>query len=110
MTQRSMDVKRLECVCCEIEDVPQPSPTEAHHLNLDGHAGQKRLGDEYQIPICGWHHRAVRRMGMGCDAMTRLYGPSLALDSKQFHFAYGSDMELHAATQHKLARLEPAIA
>ncbi len=110
MSTHSLLVKRLACIACEIEDVPQPNPTEAHHLNLDGHAGQKRLGDEYQIPLCGWHHRSVRPVGMNYEVMTHMYGPSLALDSKQFHFAYGKDMDLLAATKHKLAQLLPATA
>lgn len=110
MSARSMDVKRLCCLACEIEDLPQPSPTEAHHQNAGGHAGQKRLGDEYQVPLCGWHHRGVRPVGMSSDAMTHIYGPSLALDSKQFRFAYGDDTAQRAATNHKLAQLEPEVA
>jgi hypothetical protein len=105
-----MLVKQLQCVACEIEDIDQPNQTEAHHLNLGGFAGQKRLGDDCQIPLCGWHHRADAPIGMTKTAMTHLYGPSLALDSKQFRFAYGTDQELLAATNHKLARLAPATA
>lgn len=105
MSAHSLLVKQLPCICCEIEDVSQPNPTEAHHLNEGGHAGQRRRGDEYQIPLCQWHHRGVRPVGMTRDAMSHLYGPSLALDSKQYHFAYGSDDELLAMTNAKLARL-----
>jgi hypothetical protein len=110
MSAHSLQVKRLCCIACEIEDVNQPNPTEAHHLNEGGHAGQKRRGDEFQIPLCQWHHRAVRPVGMNRDTMTHLYGPSLALDSKQFRFAYGDDDSLLALTQHKLAQLEPEVA
>ncbi len=110
MSARSMLVKQLPCCACEIEDVHQPNPTEAHHLNLGGHAGQKRLGDKYQIPLCQWHHRSARPVGMTIDAMTGLYGPSLATDSRQFRFAYGTDDVLLAATNHKLAQLLPASA
>lgn len=110
MSAHSLQVKRLPCLACEIEDVSQPSPTEAHHLNEGGHAGQKRRGDEYQIPLCQWHHRGVAPRGMTRDVMTHLYGPSLALDSKQFRFSYGRDDDLLATTQHKLARLEPEVA
>ena len=110
MSAHSLKVKRLRCLACEIEDVNQPSPTEAHHLTLGGLAGQKRRGDEFQIPLCSWHHRAVRPVGMTRELMTRLYGPSLALDSKQFRFAYGDDDSLLAITQHNLARLETEVA
>jgi len=42
---------------------------------------------------------------MNNDAMTHEYGPSLALDSKQFRFAYGSDDSLLQLTNIKLERL-----
>lgn len=108
MTERSLLVKQLECLPCSIENVPQPFPTEAHHLNMFGLAGQKRRGDAYQIPCCGWHHRALRLPRMTNDGMTAIYGPSLALDSKQFRFAYGTDDQLLALTNTKLAHLVPA--
>lgn len=110
MSANSLQVKRLPCLACEIEDVSQPNKTEAHHLNEGGHAGQKRRGDEFQIPLCQWHHRGVRPVGMSREVMTHLYGPSLALDSKQFRFAYGDDDSLLAITKHKLAQLEPEVA
>lgn len=110
MSAHSLQVKRLRCLACEIEDVSQPNKTEAHHLNEGGHAGQKRRGDEFQIPLCQWHHRGVAPRGMNREVMTHLYGPSLAHDSKQFHFSYGRDDDLWATTQSKLARLEPEVA
>ncbi len=110
MRAHSLQVKRLPCLACEIEDVPQPNPTEAHHQNSGGHAGQKRVGDHAQVPLCGWHHRGVRPVGMSCDAMTHLYGPSLALDSRQFRLAYGDDQAQLARTNTMLATLEPASA
>ncbi len=110
MSARSMDVRRLPCLACEQEGVEQPSPTESHHQNLDQHAGQKRLGDHAQVPLCGWHHRAVRPVGMSYDTMTGLYGPSLSLDPIQFREAYGSDAVQRANTDAQLARLLPATA
>lgn len=110
MTERSRLVKLLRCLPCEIEDVQQPFPTEAHHLNFDGKAGQKRRGDEFQIPCCSWHHRALVPYRMSRDAMTHLYGPSLALDSRQFRASYGTDDHLLALTNHKLEQLLPVTA
>jgi hypothetical protein len=100
----------LRCLPCEIEDVQQPFPTTEHHLNLGGNAGQKRRGDDYSIPACEWHHQGKLLPGMTRDAMCHLYGPSLAVNSRQFRFAYGSDDSLLQITNAKLARLEPAIA
>lgn len=110
MSAHSLQVKRLRCLACEIEGVSQPNPTEAHHLNAGGRAGQKRRGDEYQIPLCQWHHRGVAPRGVTRDVMTHMYGPSLAHDSKQFRFAYGDDEQLLLATQARLARLLPESA
>lgn len=110
MTSRSMLIKRLRCIACTIEGVDQPNPTEAHHCNEGGHAGQKRRGDDAQLPLCGWHHRAVRPVGMSCDAMTHIYGPSLALDSKQFRFAYGQDDVLLIPVNRDVAQLLPETA
>ncbi len=110
MSAHSMLVKRLACIACEIEDVPQPSPTEAHHCNVGGLAGQKRRGDAYQLPLCAFHHRGEPPAGMNKSEATYEYGPSLALDSKQFRFAYGTDDQLLALVELKLARLEPATA
>jgi hypothetical protein len=109
MSARSLQVKRLPCVACEIEEVAQPLPTEEHHLNGGGQAGQKRRGDDFSIPLCKWHHQARRPLGMSTDAMTHLYGPSLK-DSRQFRLAYGSDDALLARTNFKLETLEPATA
>lgn len=110
MSIRSGFVRMLPCLPCEIEQVQQPLPTTEHHLNSDGNAGQKRRGDDYSIPACQWHHQAYRLPGMSNDQMTHKYGPSLALDSRQFRSVYGSDDQLLALTNFKLARLEPAIA
>ena len=110
MSASSMLVKQLECLPCTIEDVPQPFPTEAHHCNLGGLAGQVRRGDEFQIPLCGWHHRGLLKPRMSRDGMTELYGPSLVTDSRQFHFSYGSDDQMVANTNAKIARLLPVTA
>jgi hypothetical protein len=104
LSARSLLVRQLECLPCEIEQVAQPFATESHHLNAGGHAGQKRRGDAYQIPCCGWHHRALLLPGMSRDTMTHAYGPSLATDSRQFRFSYGSDDQLLALTNERLKR------
>lgn len=110
MSARSPLVRMLPCIACSIEGVPQPFRTESHHLNAGGHAGQKRRGDEYQIPLEAWHHRGQLLPGMTRDQMTHRFGPSLVHDSKQFRFAYGSDDQLLALTNTKLAQLVPEIA
>jgi hypothetical protein len=105
MSAHSLRVKELACLACEIEGVQQPSITESHHQNLGGLAGQKRLGDTFQIPLCGWHHRGEPPRNVTKSEATYIFGPSLACDSKQFRFCYGTDDQLLALTNDKLRRL-----
>lgn len=102
MSERSRLVKMLPCIACEIEGVQQPSPTEAHHLNLGGKAGQKRLGDDCQIPLCAWHHRGDPPRNVTAGEAAYYLGPSLARDSKLFRFTYGSDAQLLETTNYNL--------
>ena len=96
MSKRSELVRALPCIACAISVCPQPNATEEHHLNLAGKAGQKRRGDEYSIPLCGWHHRGE---SPHFTTLARLhYGPSLALHSKEFRKVYGCDDELLTKT------------
>lgn len=113
MSERSLLVKQLACIACEIEGInpeKQCGCTESHHLNLDGKAGQKRRGDAFQIPLGAWHHRGVRLPGWSIEQMTHKFGPSLVTDSRQFRFSYGTDDQLLALTNSKLERLVPATA
>jgi hypothetical protein len=110
MSAHSLLVKQLECIACEIEGVRQATPTEAHHCNVGGKAGQKRRGDAYQLPLCAHHHRGEPPPGMSKTQAVHKYGPSLALDSRQFRFAYGSDDQLLALTNTKLESLCPTTA
>lgn len=105
VSERSKLVKMLPCIACEQEGVQQPSPTEAHHLNLGGKAGQKRLGDDFQIPLCAWHHRGEPPRNVTTSESTYTFGPSLARDSKMFRFTYGQDSQLLALTIEKLRRI-----
>jgi hypothetical protein len=88
----------------------QCGPTQEHHLNLGGNAGQKRRGDEFSIPLGPWHHVGEPPRGMTKADAAIKFGPSLALQSRQFRAAYGSDDELLAVTNAKLAALEPEVA
>ncbi len=83
-------LKCMRCVCCQIECVLQPNPTTAHHLL----SGGRRRGHRQSIPLCEWHHQAVRVPDMSVPAMTANFGPSLANGSKPFHARYGTDDSL----------------
>jgi len=105
MTERSRLVKLLPCIACEIERVSQLQPTEAHHLNIGGKAGQKRMGDIYQIPLCTWHHRGDPPQGVTAGEMAYSHGPSMARDSKMFRFTYGLDERLWELTNAKVQQI-----
>jgi hypothetical protein len=74
---------------------------EIHHQNLGAHAGQKRLGDEFTIPLCTWHHRGIPRLMNSKDAR-KILGPSLARESKAFRRRFGSDRKLLRITNSQL--------
>lgn len=83
----------------------QPNRTEEHHLNLGGMAGQQRRGDDFSVPLCEYHHRAAPITGWSYSEMRKLFGPSLAKESKAFRETYGSDDDLLLDTNMKLAGL-----
>lgn len=98
MSARTPLIHALPCVACVMQNCIQPNRSEEHHLNLDGHAGQKRRGDEYSIPLCGWHHRGEAPIHVTKSGAGLIYGPSLALTSRLFRQRYGSDDALLART------------
>lgn len=92
-------IHSMPCCACRLEDVSQPSKTEAHHLVDKGyriHSG----GHDATLPLCGWHHRGdVRGCQVLCNPPTmanaeKAYGPSLAMNKKAFVAKYGSEREL----------------
>lgn len=106
MSDRSLLVKQLPCICCEMEKLPgQCGPTEEHHLNLGGKAGQKRRGEKFSIPLGRWHHRGEPPGKLTVSQAAAVYGPSLAKASKKFRDRYGTDDELLQLTNERLAKL-----
>lgn len=67
---------------------------QAHHLNFDGKAGQKKLGDEYTIGLCPWHHVGEPLSPMTAQQCRRCLGPSLKLESSAFREKFGDDESL----------------
>jgi hypothetical protein len=93
----------MPCVACQELGVhAQPLPTEAHHLNAGGRAGQKRRGPEFSVPLCGWHHRGVPLGKVPANLMAAVYGPSLARQSKAFRARFGDDDHLLELTNKRM--------
>ena len=101
-------VKLMPCLACTIEGVVSVcGPTEIHHLNFDGKAGQKRRGDWFTIPLGRYHHQGIPKDGMNAMQAEMRYGPSLKLKSKRFRERYGSDQALLERTNEMLGRRLP---
>jgi hypothetical protein len=94
-------LKQLGCIACRKEGLVI-FPVEIHHMNLGGKAGQKRLGHDFTIPLCAWHHRGTN-VHPGGVCLTLTLGPSLAKQSKLFRETYGTDDELLAEVNAMLA-------
>jgi hypothetical protein len=84
--RRFRRLKEIGCIACWMEGDMNVHP-EIHHLNLGGHAGQKRRGDEFTIPLCEWHHQGK---------VPERRGPSLKWSPKVFREKYGTDDQLLA--------------
>lgn len=105
MSARSLLIRAMPCIACAIRRVQQPSPTEAHHCNVGGRAGQKRVGDHAQLPLCRYHHRGDPPYGMTATEATEIFGPSLARSSKAFRVEFGTDDELLRRVNERLERI-----
>lgn len=90
-------IHRLPCLACVQQGVPQPSPTQAHHLVDKGyrkHSG----GHQATIPLCAWHHVGEPVMDETATDMKVLFGPSMFHHGKLFTKVYGTQRELLART------------
>ena len=86
-------VSAMSCVCCQMESMQQPWPTEVDHLVDKGyrkHSG----GHDATIPLCAWHHRGICRDGMTAETMRAHYGPSFELQQRTASNWYGTKREL----------------
>jgi hypothetical protein len=96
-------LKEIGCLACWMIGFPDVYP-EIHHQNLGEHAGQKQLGDEFTVPLCGWHHQ-----GHGPASLYETLGPSLKLHTAEFREKFGSD-ETQLAKTNDLIRVRNEMA
>jgi hypothetical protein len=105
-TQRRFEsLMRVGCIACRV-DGKRNFNVQVHHLNFNGKAGQKRLGDMDTIPLCCWHHVGLPPEGKTSAWATEYMGPSLAKQSKAFRAKYGSDASLLAMTNERITNLD----
>ncbi len=76
--------------------------TEVHHLTECG----RRLGHDFTIALCQWHHRGDPPVGMSKTEATGLYGPSYADGRRPFAEVFGSDDELLAIQNQLLENMK----
>lgn len=94
-------IASMPCICCQKENIAQPSRTEIHHITDGGY--RKHSGGHFSVlPLCSFHHRGVPRDGWTVSKTTYEYGPSLELHKRTFVATYGTEREL-------LARLEAGV-
>jgi len=92
--RRFQRIYQIGCICSRKRG--WRAEADIHHLNLDEHAGQKRLGDEYTIGLSPWFHRGIPVNGMNAAQCTKLLGPSMKLEPVRFREVFGTDEELLA--------------
>lgn len=105
-------IHAMPCIACEIEaDISrqrgeivqaQPSRTEAHHI-VDKGTREHSGGHMATLPLCGWHHRGEPVYPLGKREMCQLHGPSFAESKKSFRANYGSERDLLAVIDQRLA-------
>jgi hypothetical protein len=94
-------IHAMSCCACLQGMLPQPFPTEAHHLVDKGyriHSG----GHIATIPLCKWHHRGELLYPHTSREMFQLYGPSLATRKRDFVAQFGTERELLELTNQRL--------
>lgn len=87
-------LRRIGCIACRLAQAFSQTGLEIHHTNLGGHAGQKRRGHQFTLPLCRWHHQGHQSGGRTKAQMADAFGPSLALQSKAFRERFGTDDQL----------------
>ena len=90
-------IREIGCICCR--RYGYYAAPEVHHQNFGAHAGGKRLGDEYTVGLCRWHHRGVEKPP--CRV-----GPSLAKEPRRFREIFGTDEALLAEQNELISERE----
>jgi hypothetical protein len=105
--RRCQRIAEIGCLACR--KAGWFSAPDVHHLNLDQHAGQQRLGDEATIGLCVWHHRGQAWDGWTQERMAQFAGPSLKHQPNKFRERFGSDLQLLAWQNELIADCEKQV-
>lgn len=98
--RRFMRLQDIGCICCLKEGL-KDVPVDVHHIVDKGYREHSAT-----LPLCPWHHRGVPPSGFTEDTAVFAAGPSLALHKKRFIRTYGTERELLAEVDKRIASME----
>jgi len=88
-------ITEIGCIPCMIEGIAG-TPAEVNHATVCGRRVSSPHRSEHQntYGACAYHHRAVHNGKLSLAELSRRCGPSLALNRRDYHDRYGSELEL----------------
>lgn len=92
--RRILSFGSIGCIVSNLYKNEPHTPYDVHHLNRDGHLNT--------IPLSPWFHRGVPNTGVSQKRMRELYGPSLAINKREFEAVFGTEEFLLAETNRLL--------
>ena len=91
---------QVGCICCKACGIHNEY-VQIHHII----SGNKRMGHQYSLPLCVWHHSGVPPEGLTPEEAESKVGPSLK-SKKRFNEVFGSELELLEWTNRFLEKIE----
>lgn len=86
-------LRRIGCLAC-LKD-GRRSDIDVHHIVDKGYRSLSG-GNRATLPLCPWHHRGQPPSSLRPSEAHVVYGPSLALQKREFIKRYGSERQLLA--------------
>jgi len=108
-TIRFLAIRECGCIACRIFGVPGIVPTQIHHLNFGDKHGGKRLGDEFTVGLCPWHHQGYPINNLLPGQCRQMLGPSWELEPNAFRERFGNGEVLLAYQNNLLAAWHGSI-
>ena len=94
---------QIGCICCKAYGIHNEW-VQIHHI-VDGN---KRLGHQFTLPLCYWHHSSHPPEGMTREQAEKIVGPPLT-SKKKFNEVFGGEMELLKYVNKMLELIEENI-
>lgn len=97
-------LQEIGCICCRACNIER-EPADIHHI-IDG---GRRMGHQYTLPLCPYHHRGQPKEGLTQKQMDKFLGPSLALNKRKFDEVFGGELTLLEYVDKMLAKIEESF-